>query len=134
MEAVAYRQVDALERIERDNAIHVNRVLAYGGGARETRWNQIKTDIAERPYDGLGNSEVTSLGAALIAGLGVNAIDDPVSVAISARTVQAQFVPNRAASSKYRALRRSLATFAEEVASLGAGRSWVRPASKEQDC
>ena len=118
MEAVAYRQVAALERIEQENAVRVDRVLAYGGGGQEPRWNQIKADLAERPYDRLGNSEVASLGAALTAGLGVKAIDDPVSVAITARTVQARFVPDPAASSRYRALRRSFATFAEELASL----------------
>ena len=118
MEAIAYRQVAALERIEQDNDIHVDRVLVYGGGAQEPRWNQIKSDIAERPYDNLGNSEVTSLGAALIAGFGVKAIDDPVSVAITARSVQARFVPNRAASGRYRVLRQTLATFAQDVAWL----------------
>ena len=118
MEAVAYRQVAAVERIEQENAVRVDRVLAYGGGGQEPRWNQIKADLAERPYDRLGNSEVASLGAALTAGLGVKAIDDPVSVAITARTVQARFVPDPAASSRYRALRRSFATFAEELASL----------------
>jgi len=127
MEAVAYRQVAALERIEADNAIHVDSVLTYGGGAQETRWNQIKADMAERPHANLGNSEVTSLGAALIAGVGVEAIDDPVLVATSARTVQARFVPNRAASAQYRVLRRRFAMFADEVTSLISASDAVAP-------
>jgi xylulokinase len=50
-----------------------------GGGARSSRWNQLKADILGVPYQRLAGKEFGTWGAALIAARGAGLIDDLAS-------------------------------------------------------
>jgi xylulokinase len=52
-----------------------------GGGARSTRWNQIKADVLNVPYQRLKRGEFGAWGSAMIAGKAVGLFDDLAEVA-----------------------------------------------------
>lgn len=51
----------------------IERVIAAGGGTRNALWIQIKTDVSNCVFDVIPFSEITLLGAAMIAGIGTGA-------------------------------------------------------------
>jgi xylulokinase len=68
LEGVCYEMrwnLDIFEQI----GIHVDRILAVGGGARSEMWLQLKADIFGRPVVAVPG-EVSSRGAAICAGVG----------------------------------------------------------------
>jgi xylulokinase len=52
-----------------------------GGGARSTRWNQIKADVLNVPYQRLKRGEFGAWGSAMIAGKAVGLFDNLAEVA-----------------------------------------------------
>lgn len=70
LEGVCYEMRWNLEIFE-DIGIHVDRILAVGGGAKSAKWLQLKADIYERPVVTVPG-EASSRGAAICAGMGVN--------------------------------------------------------------
>lgn len=69
MEGVAYLLKKNLETLER-LGIEVKSLISMGGGAKSEVWNQIKADITGKPLMVPIYKEATSLGAALLAGVG----------------------------------------------------------------
>jgi xylulokinase len=55
-----------------------------GGGARSARWNQIKADVLNVPYQRLCRDEFGTWGAALIAGHAVGLFPDLAEAACAA--------------------------------------------------
>jgi xylulokinase len=70
LEGVCYEMRWNLDIFEA-NGIHVDRILAVGGGAKSALWLQLKADIYERPVVTVPG-EASSRGAAICAGMGVN--------------------------------------------------------------
>jgi xylulokinase len=75
LEAVAFgfrHHVEVFEEI----GLEVTRVFACDGGAASDLWLQITADVLDRPIERLLNHPGSSLGAAFVAGMGVNVLDD----------------------------------------------------------
>ena len=70
MEGVAYSLKHNLEIAESAGA-HVKELLAVGGSANSALWMQIKSDITGKPLAVPFSDTATTLGAALLAGVGV---------------------------------------------------------------
>lgn len=75
LEAVAYgfrHHVDVLH----ESDLEVRRVLAADGGARSDVWLQIAADVLETTVQRVAQHPGSSLGAAVVAGMGTGALDD----------------------------------------------------------
>jgi len=69
LEAIAQRTVDVLEAMEEDTATRIGELRVDGGAAKSDILLQIQADTAGIPVLRPRNTETTSLGAALAAGL-----------------------------------------------------------------
>ncbi len=69
MEGVAYSLKHNLEIAEKAGA-HVDELLAVGGSANSALWMQIKSDITGKPLSVPFSDTATTLGAAILAGVG----------------------------------------------------------------
>ena len=75
LEAVAFgfrHHVEVFEEI----GLEVTRVSACDGGAASDLWLQITADVLGRPIERLLNHPGSSLGAAFVAGMGIDVFDD----------------------------------------------------------
>ena len=70
MEGVAYSLKHNLDIAEKAGA-HVKELLAVGGSANSALWMQIKSDITGKPLAVPFSDTATTLGAAILAGVGV---------------------------------------------------------------
>ena len=67
-EGVAFMLRRNLELIERSGVI-IHEVRSTGGGSRGELWNQIKTDVCNRPFVLLENEDTGLVGDAILAGV-----------------------------------------------------------------
>lgn len=69
-----------MERVRRTAqavmGVPIERVIAAGGGTRNTLWIQIKADVSNCVFDVMPFSEITLLGAAMIGGIGMGVFAD----------------------------------------------------------
>lgn len=75
LEAVAFgfrHHIEVFEEI----GLEITRVIACDGGAASDLWLQITADVLGRPVQRLLNHPGSSLGAAFVAGMGVEVLDD----------------------------------------------------------
>jgi xylulokinase len=105
LEGIAYEYATYLDRVERLYPdLEVVNVRGVGGGSQSPVWNQIKSSVLNLLYQNLKTSECGVIGSAFVAGLGVEAISEPVS-AISRFVVTDQdWRPDAAQASIYRAM------------------------------
>jgi len=75
MEASAYMLREHIEMAE-SLGIDIREIRSFGGGARSGLWNQIKADVTGKEVVTLENPETTSLGAAMLAGIGAGVFED----------------------------------------------------------
>jgi xylulokinase len=80
LEAVAYALRHLVEHIEAAGAV-VREIRACGGQARSEAWCRIKADVTGRPVALPEFGEAGVLGAAIIAALGVGAVDSYAAAA-----------------------------------------------------
>ena len=66
--ACGWRQIVGL--LEEECGLHAPEVVTVGGGSTNDLLNRIKATMLDRPIRSLSFTEITSLGAALIAGIG----------------------------------------------------------------
>jgi len=71
MEGVALQYIEALEIIKEFN-IHIEKLSLVGGGSKSKLWNMIKSCIINKNILVPNISDVTVLGAAIIAGIATN--------------------------------------------------------------
>jgi xylulokinase len=71
LQGAAYEMERIRHQAESVSGSTIERVTAAGGGTRNKFWMQIKADVSNCLFEVLSFSEVTLLGAAMIAGLGV---------------------------------------------------------------
>lgn len=83
LESIAYEYAYYL-RILRGElpGLPLTETRVIGGGARSSRWNQIKADVLDIPYQTLGRSEFGTWGAAMIAGKAAGIYDNLAQVAL----------------------------------------------------
>lgn len=75
MEGVVFGLRDCWE-IFRSLGVEIHRLIASGGGARSRVWRQIQADILGIPLTISESQEHSALGAAILAGVGVNIFPD----------------------------------------------------------
>ncbi len=104
LESVAYEYsyyLNILKELVPDLKLTEARVI--GGGARSTRWNQIKAHVLGVPYVRLARSEFATWGCALIAGYAVGLFDDLASQAASTTLPEGQpALPDPRITEQYR--------------------------------
>jgi len=71
--AFGWRQIISL--LEQEYGFEASEVIAVGGGSTNPLWNRIKASVLNLPVTVLHFSETTSLGAALIAGIGAGVFE-----------------------------------------------------------
>ncbi len=74
MEGVAFALKHNLDIAEEQGAV-VEELLAMGGSANSLLWTQIKSDITGKPITVPASDTATTLGAAILAGVGVGMYD-----------------------------------------------------------
>ena len=83
-----------LEQLSKSN-INVEKIGVVGGGSRSEKWLQIKADIIKRPVCRLKRQEGGCLGAALLAGYGVNLFEGLIQKAQEVNAVDRIFYPSK---------------------------------------
>jgi xylulokinase len=92
MESSAYDNRLNLEVLE-SMGIEIDKIVAIGGGAKSSKWLQIKSNILGKKIVTLNNSEAASLGAALLAGIAVGDFKSPKHAVESAVHENEVFTP-----------------------------------------
>lgn len=94
IEGLAYELRLLWEALERFSGQPIARVISVGGGARNPLWSQIKADVTGRKLEIPEHVEAVTLGAAILAGVGVGIYHDEDDarerISISATYVQPQ--------------------------------------------
>jgi xylulokinase len=130
LEGVCYQMRWNLELFE-EIGIHVDRILAVGGGAKSNVWMQLKADIYERPVVAVPG-EASSRGAAICAGMGVNVYsnwNEAIATLVSPGRV---FEPNPAKQRQYRELFEQYKELAERLYGHQSRPSGPKPNSGDQ--
>jgi sugar (pentulose or hexulose) kinase len=76
LEGVAYEARREVEMMEAGSGMHVEQIKMYGGSARSDQWNQIFTDMFNKPLHVPETAETTALGAAISAAVGCGLYND----------------------------------------------------------
>lgn len=95
MEGVAFNMRHVLDTIEQIGQIQVDTIHIAGGGAKNEIWNQIKADIFNRELLRPLVLDTTSLGAAMLGGIGVGIYSDYAQAAASAVSYTTRYVPDQ---------------------------------------
>lgn len=93
MEGVAYSLKHNLDIAESVGA-HVKELLAVGGSANSALWMQIKSDITGKPLAVPFSDTATTLGAALLAGVGVGMYDSFEDAVAQTVKITRRYEPN----------------------------------------
>lgn len=75
MESIAYDHVNTLSLLKEEGVL-VDRIRAMGGGTRSEWWTQLKADMMRVPIEVVAHQEPGTLGAALLAGMGIGTFND----------------------------------------------------------
>lgn len=93
MECTTFYFIDSLEQLKKIE-IETSEFIATGGGAKSDAWLQIKADILGVPFTRLKQTECSLVGAAIIAGLGVNSWKSVEEAAFNFIHQERRFEPN----------------------------------------
>jgi xylulokinase len=93
MESVAYALRDVKEIIEERGGV-IEEIRSVGGQSRSSLWNQIKSDVLNIPIVSLEHESTESLGAAMIAGYGIQVFKSLVNASDRIVRVKQRFEPN----------------------------------------
>ena len=93
MEGVAYSLKHNLDVAEKAGA-YVKELLAVGGSANSALWMQIKSDITGKPLAVPFSDTATTLGAALLAGVGVGVYEDFEDAVAQTVKITRRYEPN----------------------------------------
>jgi len=102
LEGISYEMAHNLELLKAAG-VKVKEVRASGGGAKSAAWAQLKADIYGLPVAVPDSSEAVSLGAAILAGVGIGEyadVDEGVRATVRIKRV---FRPDRKRAKAYRA-------------------------------
>ena len=94
MEGITYELRSNLETL-RSSGIRAEEIRAVGGGARSPFWCQLKADITHLPVNVPSVSEASSLGAALLAGIGSGVYSSFDEAIRRTYSVRKRYLPER---------------------------------------
>lgn len=101
IEGLNYQLLDIIKAMESCLAVSAEKLIAVGGATRNTFWMQNKADILDRPIEVPAVEEATSLGAAIIAGIGVGLYDDEREAFERVKRIGRLYEPDQKLSDKY---------------------------------
>lgn len=126
LEGVSYGMCDSLE-LMRGLGVPAEQVRASGGGARSKLWRQMLADVFRTPIATLNVAQGAALGAALLAGVGVEIFANVPAAAETVVRVVEEITPGPDADvyaryyPRYRALYPALAGEFAKIATVAAG-------------
>ncbi len=100
MEGAAYALLHNIEVAEGAGAA-VGTMRAMGGAANSRFWTQMKADLTGRPIEVPGSDTATTLGAALLAGVGVGVYSDFTEAVSETVKVKRTHEPNKQLKEEY---------------------------------
>jgi xylulokinase len=71
VEGLDYQVLDIVTALQTGLGIHPDRLVAVGGATRNSFWMQNKADVVGLPIEVPDIEEATTLGAAILAGIGI---------------------------------------------------------------
>jgi xylulokinase len=125
IEGLAFELRVLWEAIEAFTNTPIRRVIAVGGGARNALWNQIKANVTGRALYVPAHTEATTLGAALLAGLGAGVYRDEEDAQAHMHIPMTEAQPEAEALRAYAALYRQIADHIRPLAAELGRRSGV---------
>jgi xylulokinase len=102
IEGITFSLKDSMEIMRKDAGKKFERIVSVGGGAKNKDWLQIQANIFNSKIVTLGVEQGASLGAAMIAAVGVGWYKDFKSCADDFINFGATFVPEEEQVEKYR--------------------------------
>jgi xylulokinase len=102
IEGVCYELLSNIIAIESTVGIPIEKVYAVGKATQSPLWLQIKADVSGRRIVAPEISEMTGLGAALLAGLGAGVFGTPEEAVRSLGTVHREVLPEEKRAGFYR--------------------------------
>jgi xylulokinase len=93
LESIAFvvrRNVEVLEDLD----LQIPEIRALGGGARSPLWKQIEADVTKRPVLTTKQPDAASLGAAILAGVGLGRYSSAEEAAEGMVQIDHTFEPN----------------------------------------
>ena len=84
-----------------ESGIKIERLRAIGGGAKSSKWLQLKADVFDKPVESLAISEAAALGAALLAGKAIGTYSNFSEAVNSIVRVQRTFTPRKSETDEY---------------------------------
>jgi len=101
MESLCYQLRQQIEVIERNTGARCRRLRTLGGVQKNEMWLQMKSDVTGRPVEVPRKQEVTLLGCAILAGVGVGIYRDIRSALDSIDFPLDEYQPDRTRHEKY---------------------------------
>jgi xylulokinase len=101
LEGVAYSVRHLLEIAEKSVGRKVEKIRIAGGGAKSELWNQIRADVTGRCIEKLQVLETGTLGAAMLAGLGIGAFKNLTEVSKQMVHIASLVEPEREHTKQY---------------------------------
>jgi len=101
LEGISYEMAHNLELLKAAG-VKVKEVRASGGGAKSAAWAQMKADIYGLPVAVPDSSEAVSLGAAILAGVGIGEYSDVDEGVRETVRIKRVFRPERKRAKAYR--------------------------------
>ncbi|KPL12278.1 hypothetical protein AMJ85_01305 [candidate division BRC1 bacterium SM23_51] len=110
MESLCYQLRQQIEVIERNTGARCSRLRTLGGVQKNEQWLQMKADVTGRPVEVPRKQEVTLLGCAILAGVGVGLYPDITSALESIDFPLDEYQPDTARHEQYSQLFEIFAT------------------------
>jgi xylulokinase len=101
VEGLDYQVLHILKAFERGLGICPDRLVAVGGATRNAFWMQNKADVTGLPVEVPEVEEATSLGAAILAGIGVGLYRDEQDAYERVYRVGKIYLPDPQLTAKY---------------------------------
>jgi xylulokinase len=101
LESVAFMLKRNIKLLE-DLGTTVHEIRSLGGGSKSELWNQIKSDVCQKPLVTMQTPETTSLGAAMLASVALNLNKNLEQAAEKMSYRRQRFEPNPANEAPYR--------------------------------
>lgn len=99
LEGSVYELAKIIQQLKAEQS--VKRLRIGGGGSQSDPWAQLKADVFNLPVERVKNKEVSSIGAAIIAGVGLGIFSDYQDGITQMVKVEKSFEPNKERGQKY---------------------------------
>jgi len=100
LDSTNYEMRFNIESME-NSGISIKELRAIGGGAKSSKWLQMKADVCGKKITSLKISEAASLGAAILAGIGIGKFSSAKEAVSKMVKVKRVYIPDRNKHEEY---------------------------------